>query len=332
MNLEDKLKLAYSRLMSSSRVLVVGHVSPDPDALASVGAILELLISKKVNFKTYASNKINDLYDFIPHEDLIFGKKDFDLQDFSSILVLDCGSLSRTGLEDEIKIILNKKRRPFIIEIDHHQPFDSYADLEIRLPDRASTTEIIYEFFQINKLEINKRIAECILIGLMSDTGYFIHPNSSFKALEVSSQMLLKGASLQKIGTYIKGSSSLLSLKIWGKAFAKLKYNSVTKLASLAFTENDLLDLDFFKHQAKLADIFGDIVSFMSYLPGVDVSLLLREEDGVIKGSLRSNSEVSVDVSYIAKLFGGGGHKRAAGFSIKGRLKETVDGWKIIKK
>ncbi|MDD4443473.1 MAG: bifunctional oligoribonuclease/PAP phosphatase NrnA [Patescibacteria group bacterium] len=332
MNLEDKLKLAHSRLLSADQVLVIGHTSPDPDALASMGAILELLLAGNVKFQAYADNKIENLYNFIPHEELVQKEKPTFLEQYSVILILDCGSLERTNLATEIKMLLNKKERPFIIEIDHHQPYGSQVDLEIRLPDRASTTEIIYEFFQSNKIEVNKNMANCILIGLMADTGNFIHPNSSFQAFEISSKMLLKGASLHKIGNYIRGSNSLAALKIWGRVFARLKYNKQTKFACSALTREDLNELDFYKHKDKLADIFGDIVSFLSYLPGVDVALFLRENEGVVKGSLRANDDNLIDVSKIANLYGGGGHKRAAGFTVEGFLKESKSGWRVVKK
>jgi bifunctional oligoribonuclease and PAP phosphatase NrnA len=333
MNLNKKFQLAFSKLKSADKVLVVGHVFPDPDALSSIGAILELLIQEDVSFQAYASDKIEGIYSFIPHENLISKSKPEDLSVFSAIIVLDCASISRTGLEKEINEVLAEKQKkgkgPFIIEFDHHQPEHSYADLEIRLPDKASTTEIIYDFLQANQLEINKKMASCILIGLMSDTGHFIHPNLSFQALEVSSEMLLKGASLQKISAYIRGTNDLSALKIWGRAFYRLKFNPVTKLACTVLTKEDLLDLYLCNTESKLADIFGDIVSFISYLPGVRVALLLREETNKIKGSLRANND-NIDVSRIAHLFGGGGHRRASGFSISGKLKETESGWKVV--
>lgn len=335
MNLENKYKLAYAKLINAKQVLVIGHTSPDPDALSSMGAILQLLQEEKVSSLAYAHDKIDALYSFIPHEEKVTSIKPGNIDEFDVIIILDCGAISRTALESELRATIEKRKennlsRPFIIEFDHHEPQERYADLEIRLPDRASTTEIIYEFFQANKREINKVIANCILIGLMSDTGHFIHPNSSSKALAVSSQMLLYGASLQKISKYIQGESTLPSLKIWGKVLSTLKLDPKTKFACVALTEEDMQEFKVEQESASISTIFGDIVSFISYLSGVKVALLLREEKGMVKGSLRANNG-NIDVAHLASLFGGGGHKRAAGFSIKGKLKETKSGWKIIR-
>ena len=237
-------------------------------------------------------------------------------------------------MEEEIGELIKFKKdqnlsKPYIIEFDHHEHQESYADLEVRLPDRASTTEIIYEFFRANDKKINKVIASCILIGLMSDTGHFVHPNSSSKALEVSSQMLLCGASLKKISNYIKGENTLAALKIWGKVLSTLKVDPETKFAFVALSEEDLLEFQAEKESGAIHSIFSDIVSFISYLAGVSVALLLREEKGRVKGSLRANNS-SIDVSNLAALFGGGGHKRAAGFSLEGKLKKTKNGWSVL--
>lgn len=334
MNLENKYKLAYKKILEAKKVLVVGHTSPDPDALSSIGAILELLEEDKIVFEAYAQDKINSLYNFIPHEEKVSNVKPENIKDFAVIIVLDCGSISRTALEPELREAIDLKNstasnKPYIIEFDHHKQQESYADLEIRLADRASTTEILYEFFRVNERKINKTIASCILIGLMSDTGHFVHPNSSSKALEVSSQMLLHGASLQKISNYIKGENTLPALKIWGKVLSTLKVDPETKFACVALSEDDLKEFHLEKESGVINSIFGEIVSFISYLSGVSVALLLREDNGKIKGSLRANNS-GIDVSQLAALFGGGGHKRAAGFSLKGKLKETKNGWSAI--
>ncbi len=354
MNLLTKLQSAFYYLKNSRRVLVVGHVSPDLDALASIGAIMETLRLLGVEAQAYADNKLPHLYGFIVHEEKISSVKPADLTIFDVIVVVDCGSLARTGLQTEIEALVNRKldlqddlgnsiqknerdlryvvqNKPLIIEFDHHEPQDKFADLEIRLPNKASTTEIIYDFLQANNLEINKAIADCILAGLMADTGHFIHPNSSFQALAVSSRMLLKGASLNKISSHIRGAGSLPALKVWGRALEKLKLDSSTGFACTALTAQELENLLTPTERAASADVFGDVVSFISYLSGVKVSLFLREEDSKVKGSLRANTD-DVDVAAIARKFGGGGHKRAAGFSLSGRLQETKTGWKIIKK
>lgn len=334
MDINIKLHFAFREIVAAKEVLVISHTSPDHDALASIGAMLELLSTLGIKAQAYADNKAEGVYSFIPHENLVTGNKPADLSRFSVILILDSGSLARTGLEVELKEVLAKRKiagsdQPFIIELDHHEPHDHYADIEIRLPNKASTTEIIYDFFQANNLEINKIVADCILIGLMADTGNFLHPNASFQVLAVSSQMLLKGASLSKVSNHLRTPGSLLMLKIWGLALERLRFDAKTGFASTALFASDLETLAL-STQDSSTDVFGGIASFISYLGGVRVALVLREEGEYVKGSLRANGE-EFDVAAIARQFGGGGHKRAAGFSLPGKLQDTGTGWRVIK-
>ncbi len=335
MDMEIKLHAAFRKMASAQDVLLVSHTSPDHDALASLGAMLELFTSLGIKAQAYADNKAEGVYNFIPHENLVVSQKPEDLNRFSVIVILDCGSMARTGLELELKEVLEKRKitgasQPFIIELDHHEPHDHYADIEIRLSHKASTTEIIYDFFQTNNLAINKTVADCILIGLMADTGHFLHANASFQALAVSSQMLLKGASLNKVSSHLRSAGSLLTLKIWGLALERLRFEAETGFASTALFASDLEALGSSIESSSSSDVFGDIASFISYLGGVRVALVLREEEGRVKGSLRANGE-EFDVAAIARQFGGGGHKRAAGFSVPGTLQDTGSGWRVVK-
>ena len=336
MNLLEKLQLAYHKIRAAKKILIVGHTSPDADALASIGAMIEISTNCGSEIFAYADKKIPGAYDFIPNEDLVFGQAPDDLKNFDVILILDCGSISRTGLEERLRKLKKVAQDgaltvlPYIIEFDHHLPQEDYADLEIRLADKASTTEIIYQFLKVNNLEITRSLANCILIGLMTDTGHFLHANSSREAIAVASEMLLRGASFPKIIQHTVYNKSFVSLKIWGRALENMHFNPDTGLASSALTANELKELLLPAGGETDADLFSDIASFLSTLSGVRVALFLREEGNRVKGSLRTNDD-EADVAAIAKNWGGGGHKKAAGFSVEGRIAKTETGWKIVK-
>lgn len=335
MNLNDKLQLAYSKIKSARRVLLVSHVSPDADALASLGAMIEFLQTESIQYVAYAERKIAGAYNFIPQATEVSSSAPNDLLVFDVILILDCGSKARTGLAPRINVLLEIPaagritKRPYLIEFDHHPAQDHYADLEIRLPEKASTTEIIYQFLTVNNWPITKTMASSILIGLMTDTGHFLHANSSREAIAVSSEMLMRGASLPKIIESTVHNKSFSSLKVWGRVLENMIFNSETGLAASALTAAELDELLPSTEIRLDNDLFGDIVSFISTLQGIKVALLLREEGDMVKGSLRTVAD-EVDLIKIASLFGGGGHKKAAGFSVPGRLAKTATGWKII--
>jgi phosphoesterase RecJ-like protein len=164
----------------------------------------------------------------------------------------------------------------------------------------------------------------------MTDTGHFLHANSSREALAVSSEMLLRGASLPKIINKTIHNKSFATLKVWGRALENMKFDLSSGLASSALLESELNELLTPAEREGHFDLFGDIVSFLSCLAGVRVALLLREENGVVKGSLRTTQD-DIDVAKLAQNWGGGGHKKAAGFSLRGKIKSTVNGWSVLK-
>lgn len=336
MEFKEKLQLLYLKLKSAKKVLLIGHTSPDADAIASLGAMSEVATSLGADVYAYADKKMPAAFNFIPGSEQVSSSPPADLAAFDLIIALDCGSIARTALEDELRTLwtaFNSGRitkRPHFIEIDHHETQESFADLEIRLPDKASTTEIIYHFLTVNNLPISKTIANSILIGLMTDTGHFLHANSSQEALTVASNMLLRGASLPHIISNTVNNKNFVSLKIWGRALDNLRFKSDTGFAFSALSLDDFRELAIFGEYETDAELFGDIVSFISRLEGVRVALLLREEEGGIKGSLRTNKN-GVNVAELASKFGGGGHKKAAGFFVPGRLEKTADGWRVKK-
>lgn len=336
MSLTEKLQLAYQKIKKAKNILLVGHIYPDADAVASLGAMIEIAKNNGLAFYAFASQKPAGAYSFISNESLVNPIYPDDLLIFDIILIVDCGSISRTGLEGDLRKIIKDEQlgllsqRPYIIEFDHHEQQESYADLEIRDPNKAATTEVIYHFLVANHLEITKTLADCILIGLMTDTGHFLHANASREALAIASEMLLRGASLPRIINKTAHNKSFATLKVWGRALEKMKFNESTGLAAAALSAQDLEELLTPAEKELNADLFGDIVSFISYLSGVRIALLLREEGDLIKASLRTNDN-DIDVAALAAKWGGGGHKKAAGFSVKGSLKETETGWSIIK-
>jgi len=331
----EKLELAYQKIKEAKNILLIGHTNPDADALSSLGILIEFCKTSMINFFAYTEKKPYDAYTYIPNEELIFGVSPDDLKNYEVIITLDCGSINRTGLEDRLRRLIKARNggallaNPYIIEFDHHNQAESFADLEIRYPDCASTSELLYYFFKANNLEINKNVANCILIGLLADTGHFLHTNSSSEAMLVASEMLLRGASLPKITAYTTQNKSIVTLKVWGRVLENLKFNSETGLASSALKAEEISSLLTPEEKERHADLFSDIVSFLSSLSGVSVALLLREEEGKVRGSLRSNLD-NIDVSLIAQQWGGGGHKKAAGFVIEGKIASSANGWKIV--
>ena len=229
--------------------------------------------------------------------------------------------MARTNLSQEI---ISREKKQTVIEFDHHPKVDDFSDIELRDVEAASTTEVLYDFFTSNNIKINKVRATSILTGISTDTGNFIYPSTSEKTVSISSEMLVRGARLPNIIESTWRNKTLGGMKIWGRAIENLEINKEYNIAVAVLTKEDIKECG-----AKDEELEG-ISGFLSNMEGARGLLLLTEsDDGYIKGSLRSSSD-SLDVSKIARAFGGGGHVKAAGFKIKGSLEKSGNSWKIV--
>ncbi len=321
MELKEKYKLAYEKIKSAKNILLVTHARPDGDAVSSTCAIMLLLEEMNKKYTASCLHIAPEQLLFLPLAEKI--QANLDTLDFSSydlIIVLDCGSLNRTNLT---KQITNRNKDQFVIEFDHHLKIDDYANLEMRIPEASSTAEVLYGFFRVNFLKINKKIANCILTGILTDTGNFLYPSTTDKTVNIASEMLLHGAKYPLIIEETWRNKSLGAMKLWGKAIGGLEINKKYNLAYTVLTKKDIDDCGCSDEEME------GISGFLSNLYGVNGLMLLREvEGGAIKGSLRT-SHPDVDISKLANHLGGGGHKKASGFFMSGKLKSVNGSWKV---
>jgi len=309
---------AYNLIKASNNILIATHEQPDGDALASVCLMAEVLSSLDKKYILYCYSEVNYQYSFLPHFDEL--KNSYENFNFDLIITLDCGTVERTKLDKEI---LNRQSNQKVLEIDHHPKIKDYADLEARDSAAAATTEILYYFLEANKIKISKDMASCILTGILTDTGNFLYPSTSPETVNIASEMLVKGAKLPQIMENTWRNKSIASMKTWGIAMSRLKINSKY---NFGFTILKSEDIPAEVTEEELEGMSG----FLSNLNAVNGIMLLRElPDGKIKGSLRT-SNPNMDVSKLARALGGGGHVKASGFTVEGKIEETEKGWKIV--
>ena len=313
-------KQSLIKIRQAQNILLVTHEKPDCDAISSVGTMIELLEKMKKKYFAYCNDSAPHQYEFLPHAEKINSNKTIlNFPQYDLIMIFDCGGLNRTKLGEEIA---HRQASQYVIEFDHHIKIDDFADLEIRDSSAAATSEMMYDFFKINNLKINKNIAQCILAGTIMDSGNFFFPSTSPKTVQISSEMLALGASLPKIMINTYRNKSIQSMKIWGKAMSGLQINKKYNLAFTILTKEDVAKIN--------EEELEGVSNFIGNLHNVNGVMFLREqEDGLIKGSLRS-AHPTADMAKLAQVLGGGGHKKAAGFKIEGRLEKKGERWKII--
>jgi phosphoesterase RecJ-like protein len=340
MSMQSKLIQAYEMMAAASSILIIAHLHPDGDALSSVAALR--LMTKDLGKKTacYCKQKNPQLFDYLPGFQAIesdweslqnkYDFKDNIIDKFDLVIVADCGSLARTALIQEIKDY--KQAGGKIIEFDHHPRIYEYADLEIRYPDLSSTAELIYQFIITNKIFLSRELADCVLTGILTDTGNFLYPSASDETLKAAAATLEAGARYSKIVSYTLQNKDMAVVKMWGLALERLKINSRYQIVTAVITRTDIKDIlgREGSDMASKSDLFSGLSGFLSNLAGAKAILLLYEEEsGCVKGSLRSTSNGFM-VDKLARALGGGGHKRASGFSVPGHLEKIGNNWQVI--
>ena len=317
-NFSSQFKTLSYIIQNSKKVLLFAHSGPDGDTAGSVLAFKEYLgmIGKEADIAC-----TDPLPIFL--ENLTVQK--FNSPDHLDLSIYDA-AIGCDSVERGFQNVLPKLSENIVtVIIDHHPDITIKADVVIIDSKRSSTCEIIYEYLVSQNAHISKSIATYLMIGILSDTGNFQHANTSSRVMEISSDLMKKGASVSKIIEATFANKKLSTLKLWGRAFEKAKINPINGLITTVLTQTDINDCN-----ASTDDI-GQVASILNTVPGTKFSLVLSErDDGVIKGSLRSEEYKGVDVSAIAHLFGGGGHKLASGFEVKGKITETATGWEII--
>lgn len=303
-------------------ILILTHEDPDGDAIASLLALKIALerLGKKVF--TVCKDGVPAAFAFLKGSEEV--SPDFLAGDFELIFILDCGDLRRTGFAERIRRLPRRKYK--IVNIDHHPKSDLHkiASLNITDSSACSTSELLYRLFYNLSVSIDKEIATALLTGIYTDTGGFRHSNTTAEVLEMASQLLSKGARLSKISKHIAFSRPISALKLWGKALDRIHWHRRLGLVSSLVTQKDIQEC-----QATDSDLAG-VVNLINTIPQSRAAILFSEtKDGKVKASLRTEED-KVDVSRLATLFGGGGHRKAAGFEIEAKIRRFRRHWKIM--
>jgi len=311
-----------NKINKAKNILVLTHQKPDGDAIGAVLGISNYLQSIKKTFVVLNKTKLSGQFDYLEKTDIIINDENvLKLNLFDLILVFDSSDLYYTGFANELK---NLPYKTTLVNIDHHETNEYFGHLNYVCPLAASTTEILYKMFKENNIEISKHTANCFLTGIITDTSAFTNGATTFSSIKVAAELLEYGVRFPKLIAQVTKNKSVDILKFWGKILSSLERNSVYDIAVVVIKKEDYANLNLDNQ------VIDGLANFLNNLTGVRASLVLKEiEDNKIKGSFRTTRE-DLDVSKIAKLFGGGGHKKSAGFSINGQLQKQGNYWQIV--
>lgn len=303
-------------ISSSSKILLATHENPDGDGLAAMLAFGLWLISLGKDATLFVKAELPSYLKFLPAIDIIY--KEIPRGEYDLLVGFDYGDFKRLGLDEWLKGQTKVK----ILAFDHHPEGRQKGDIQVIDTAAASTTVMIYRFLERARTEITPQIATCILTGIVADTGGFMHSNVNAESLKIAAEMMKRGANLGRIvrEAFHKNDSAFLGL--WGEALLRIRLDPVSGLALSRISAEDLK-----KYRAE-REAMAEFSGVLNTVEGALCAVFLSQEHddpSCIKGSLRSEEYKGVDVSKIAAGFGGGGHKLASGFKIKGQWRDVVD-------
>jgi phosphoesterase RecJ-like protein len=304
-------------LRSAERLILVTHENPDGDALGSLLAMRDILTALGKDSPAFVDAREFPLpqeYRFLPFENVITVPPD-DLDERTAVF-LDCGSLERNPAE--------ALRRPGMhtLNIDHHHDNTRFATVNLVDAEASCTAEIVWDLMHGLGVKPTLQIAEALYVGLITDTGRFMYENTGPRAHMMAAELIQAGVDVPKLYRRVYEGVPYGKLALLARGLAKTRRYDQGRL-----TVTELDACDFAESGAEESYSEG-VVDHLRAVEGTAVAALVRARinaaDGDRKVSLRA-SDQRVDVSQIARLQGGGGHRQAAGFTTGMDLEELVD-------
>lgn len=316
---EELARHVESLLSSAARILCFAHRNPDGDAvgaLLGIGLLIERVFPQ-VPVSMHCIDTPPETFRFLPSIGRVLEVPDVRAGDV--FVFVDSAEPKLTELHETHPVLFDGTHPS--LNIDHHPTNTRFGTVNIVVPDASSSCEIIVALADQLGWNISDDIATCLLTGVYTDTGGLLHSNTTATVYRTVARLLRAGAHQQAIVTAVFRRAKLSTLRLWGRVLEKITITEEGGAIS-AVTEGD-----FRATGAEHAELTGAI-DYINAVPGMRFSLLLSERDGTVKGSLRTLRD-DVDVAAMASRYQGGGHKKAAGFALPGKLKQEVR-WKVV--
>jgi phosphoesterase RecJ-like protein len=292
--------------------LVVSHVQPDGDAIASTCAVGWILSALGKRFVLANEDPVPEKFRFLPGADRIRAAEELAGTAMpANLICVDCADYARIG-----SIRHKVPGEAALLNIDHHPTNDAFGTVNLLKFDAAATVQILYDLIETAELRWTRDAAECIYAGLLTDTGGFRYANTTPQVMRIAAHLLQEQADGHKLAQALLERTSLPHVLLLKKALAALSFTDDRRIAWMSVTAQDL------QETGALEEDLDGLVNYPRNIHGVEVGLLFKERAGHVKVSLRSAGKV--DVSAIAQRFGGGGHVLAAGCTIEDSLASAV--------
>ncbi len=281
---------------------IVCHYHPDGDTLGSAFGLHRTLAKLSIKSDVLCENKLPDDYHFLKGIDVL---NDFNKEKYDLIIFVDCASLSMSkGLLKDVDI-----KDYNTINIDHHGTNEMYADINYVDGTSSSAGEMVLNVIRSMDVEIDKTTAEYLYTSIMTDTGQFAYSYTSARTHNNAAFLIECGADFASLHKAVFKTTSLKKVLLQKQMLDNMELHLDNKLVISRLDEKD------FKVSGATHEDTNSLVNFLLSIENTKVAVLIREiSKNSSKVSFRSTEDV--DISKVATLFGGGGHKQAAGATI----------------
>ena len=311
--LEEDLATAAALISGAGQVALACHVAPDGDALGSMLALHHVLrAGGRDSIAAFAGTQVTGPhYRELPGLELLSSPLDYPAEP-EVMVTLDCGSMGRLG-----DLAVNAKAAKELVVVDHHLSNTRYGSIHLVDPRAAASAVVVTRLIDHLGLPLNRDAAVCLYTGLVCDTGRFQYENTTTEAFDLARRLLEFDVPVARLNRMLFEEHRLAYLRLVGEVLSRAEMVAEKSFIWAAVTEGDLT-----KYDVTLEETEG-LIDFLRQAKEAEVSCVLKEADGHVRVSLRSLGHV--DVSAVAALFGGGGHRYAAGFTTTEPVPRVVE-------
>ncbi|MBO5477345.1 MAG: bifunctional oligoribonuclease/PAP phosphatase NrnA [Clostridia bacterium] len=307
-------KEAREIVKNSKSVYVVAHVNPDGDAIGSTFAVYFAL--KKLGKDVHViMPSFSSAFEFLPGVE--YRVENVKEDEYDLLIALDASDRTRLAMSEED---YNKAKK--VIMLDHHQISNPYGDFRYINDLKSSASEIAYLFIKSLEVDFDENIATLLYTGIMTDTGSFNYSNANSDTFRVAADLLDNGARSVEVCKKLNDTMKEAKLKLIAKTVENMEvyYDGKMRYSYISYEEIKALGLD--------DEDSEGMTNYLRAVEGTEIAVYVRgKSDGSLKVSMRSGG--NLDTSKIAIAFGGGGHPRAAGYTMRESLE--VEKEKLIK-
>jgi bifunctional oligoribonuclease and PAP phosphatase NrnA len=289
------------------RFMITSHVRPDGDGLGSGLALCWMLKALDKEAYVVLRDRVPPAYEVLPGSELVIVQDDVT-EIYDAAFIIECSDVDRPGLPS--------LRNQFVVNIDHHSTTGPFGDINWIDSTAAAVGEMIYNLCKALGVEVTKEIAECIYTALLTDTGSFHFSNTTERTLKIASELVRRGVEPARISQALFYSNSYSKIRLLGLVLSSIERDESGRIAWITMDRATM-------YEAGAAEEDSDgIVNQALSIDEVEAVAFFKElSPGAYRISLRSKGKHNV--AKVAELFGGGGHRNAAGCRITADIDEV---------